>query len=125
MIAPWLPGTAGTVGGIGTLRTLRITSRDPEPPPRSYLDASGGIFRDMTIHYLGVEPVKADEEDARVDCGEFAEVLGKARAAVAGKHGVGGRLALRGQQVTGTAEPRQVAEPHDLAPFRLAEGQDP
>jgi myo-inositol 2-dehydrogenase/D-chiro-inositol 1-dehydrogenase len=37
-------------GEIGTLRTLRITSRDPHPPPPAYLAASGGMFRDMTIH---------------------------------------------------------------------------
>jgi myo-inositol 2-dehydrogenase / D-chiro-inositol 1-dehydrogenase len=52
-------------GEIGTLRALRITSRDPEPPPRSYLDASGGIFRDMTIH---------DFDIARYFLGEVAEV---------------------------------------------------
>jgi myo-inositol 2-dehydrogenase/D-chiro-inositol 1-dehydrogenase len=29
---------------------LRITSRDPAPPPLSYVKVSGGIFLDMTIH---------------------------------------------------------------------------
>lgn len=39
------------VGGeIGDLWMLKITSRDPEPPPLSYLQDSGGIFFDMTIH---------------------------------------------------------------------------
>ena len=28
----------------------RITSRDPAPPPVSYIEVSGGIFLDMTIH---------------------------------------------------------------------------
>jgi myo-inositol 2-dehydrogenase / D-chiro-inositol 1-dehydrogenase len=37
-------------GKIGTPEILRITSRDPAPPPESYLRASGGIFLDMTIH---------------------------------------------------------------------------
>jgi len=37
-------------GDIGELHLLRITSRDPQPPPVSYLKASGGIFCDMTIH---------------------------------------------------------------------------
>jgi myo-inositol 2-dehydrogenase/D-chiro-inositol 1-dehydrogenase len=37
-------------GGIGTPEILRITSRDPAPPPETYLRSSGGIFLDMTIH---------------------------------------------------------------------------
>jgi myo-inositol 2-dehydrogenase/D-chiro-inositol 1-dehydrogenase len=37
-------------GEIGTLEQLVITSRDPAPPPISYIKVSGGIFRDMTIH---------------------------------------------------------------------------
>lgn len=39
-------------GSIGALEQLVITSRDPAPAPRDYLAASGGIFRDMTIHDL-------------------------------------------------------------------------
>ena len=35
---------------IGDLHLLRITSRDPAPPPISYVQVSGGIFRDMMIH---------------------------------------------------------------------------
>jgi len=37
-------------GGIGTPHILRITSRDPAPPPISYVRVSGGMFLDMTIH---------------------------------------------------------------------------
>jgi len=37
-------------GKIGTPHILRITSRDPQPPPISYVKVSGGIFLDMTIH---------------------------------------------------------------------------
>ena len=37
-------------GKIGELQILRITSRDPAPPPLSYIKVSGGIFLDMTIH---------------------------------------------------------------------------
>jgi myo-inositol 2-dehydrogenase/D-chiro-inositol 1-dehydrogenase len=37
-------------GKIGTPQILRITSRDPAPPPLSYVKVSGGIFLDMTIH---------------------------------------------------------------------------
>lgn len=35
---------------IGTPYLLHIISRDPGPPPMSYIRTSGGIFLDMTIH---------------------------------------------------------------------------
>ncbi|KUF98014.1 hypothetical protein AM588_10007317 [Phytophthora nicotianae] len=35
---------------IGKVNMIRITSRDPGPPPVSYIKSSGGLFRDMTIH---------------------------------------------------------------------------
>jgi len=41
---------AVAAGTIGDLHLLRITSRDPAPPPISYIEVSGGIFRDMMIH---------------------------------------------------------------------------
>jgi myo-inositol 2-dehydrogenase / D-chiro-inositol 1-dehydrogenase len=54
-----------TRGDIGQLRQVIVTSRDPAPPPMSYVATSGGIFRDMTIHdfdmgrwLLGEEPVE-------------------------------------------------------------------
>jgi myo-inositol 2-dehydrogenase / D-chiro-inositol 1-dehydrogenase len=37
-------------GEIGQLELAIITSRDPAPPPASYIKSSGGLFRDMTIH---------------------------------------------------------------------------
>ncbi len=37
-------------GEVGDVHLVRISSRDPEPPPLMYLDQSGGIFCDMTIH---------------------------------------------------------------------------
>jgi myo-inositol 2-dehydrogenase/D-chiro-inositol 1-dehydrogenase len=37
-------------GQVGEPHLVRITSRDPYPPPPSYVRASGGIFLDMTIH---------------------------------------------------------------------------
>lgn len=37
-------------GEIGSPRLLHIISRDPAPPPISYVKVSGGIFFDMTIH---------------------------------------------------------------------------
>ena len=37
-------------GGIGDVQIVKVTSRDPEAPPISYVKVSGGIFVDMTIH---------------------------------------------------------------------------
>jgi myo-inositol 2-dehydrogenase / D-chiro-inositol 1-dehydrogenase len=37
-------------GEIGTPSLMHIISRDPAPPPLSYLGPSGGIFLDMMIH---------------------------------------------------------------------------
>jgi myo-inositol 2-dehydrogenase / D-chiro-inositol 1-dehydrogenase len=37
-------------GEVGTAQRLHIISRDPSPPPISYVRVSGGIFVDMTIH---------------------------------------------------------------------------
>jgi myo-inositol 2-dehydrogenase/D-chiro-inositol 1-dehydrogenase len=41
---------AVVAGRLGDLHLVRITSRDPAPPPLSYIKGSGGIFLDMTIH---------------------------------------------------------------------------
>lgn len=37
-------------GRIGKVEMVSITSRDPGAPPVSYIERSGGMFRDMTIH---------------------------------------------------------------------------
>lgn len=37
-------------GKIGTPQIIKITSRDPGPPPVSYIKVSGGLFLDMAIH---------------------------------------------------------------------------
>ncbi len=37
-------------GQVGDVEMVVITSRDPGPPPYGYIEVSGGIFRDMTIH---------------------------------------------------------------------------
>ncbi len=51
-------------GEIGAIEIVTILSRDPAPPPVSYIKSSGGLFRDMMIHdldmarfLLGEEPV--------------------------------------------------------------------
>jgi myo-inositol 2-dehydrogenase/D-chiro-inositol 1-dehydrogenase len=38
------------VGDVGDVHLVRISSRDPDPPPIGYIEVSGGIFCDMTIH---------------------------------------------------------------------------
>ena len=52
-------------GDIGNVELVTILSRDPSPPPPSYVARSGGLFRDMMIHdldmarfLLGEEPVE-------------------------------------------------------------------
>ncbi len=37
-------------GQLGDPQILKITSRDPGPPPISYIHVSGGLFMDMAIH---------------------------------------------------------------------------
>ena len=66
-----------TAGKIGKLEMIVITSRDPAPPPLSYLKKSGGIFRDCSIHdfdlarfILQDDPIV---EDATFD--EVAKIL--------------------------------------------------
>src|SRR5262245_20400342 len=41
---------AVAAGDIGDLHLVRISSRDPDPPARAYLEDSGGLFFDTTIH---------------------------------------------------------------------------
>jgi myo-inositol 2-dehydrogenase/D-chiro-inositol 1-dehydrogenase len=52
-------------GEVGKVELVTILSRDPGPPPISYIKHSGGMFRDMMIHdldmarfLLGEEPVE-------------------------------------------------------------------
>ena len=52
-------------GEIGSLELTVITNRDPAPPPPGYIQTSGGLFRDLTIH---------DFDMARYLAGEIAQV---------------------------------------------------
>ena len=52
-------------GEVGKPEIVTILSRDPAPPPVSYITRSGGLFRDMMIHdfdmarfLLGEEPME-------------------------------------------------------------------
>jgi myo-inositol 2-dehydrogenase/D-chiro-inositol 1-dehydrogenase len=51
-------------GIVGTPQIVKITSRDPALPPYSYIETSGGMFMDMSIH---------DFDMARYVCGSDIE----------------------------------------------------
>jgi myo-inositol 2-dehydrogenase/D-chiro-inositol 1-dehydrogenase len=53
-------------GGAGTPHLVRITSRDPQPPPADYVQVSGGIFLDMTIHDLDLARFLVGDEIVQV-----------------------------------------------------------
>ncbi len=60
-------------GTIGNVEMVTITSRDPGPPPASYIKVSGGIFRDMTIHDFDMARFLLGEEIVSVTA--FGSVL--------------------------------------------------
>jgi myo-inositol 2-dehydrogenase/D-chiro-inositol 1-dehydrogenase len=47
---------------IGALELVTIISRDPAPPPVSYIERSGGLFRDMMIHDFDMARFLVGEE---------------------------------------------------------------
>ena len=49
-------------GRVGDVEMVTITSRDPGAPPIEYIERSGGIFRDMTIHDFDVARWMLGEE---------------------------------------------------------------
>ena len=53
-------------GTVGDLRQIAITSRDPAPPPIAYIERSGGIFCDMTIHDFDMARYVAGSEVVEV-----------------------------------------------------------
>ncbi|SDZ48573.1 myo-inositol 2-dehydrogenase [Jannaschia faecimaris] len=53
-------------GAIGEVEMVTLTSRDPGAPPIAYIERSGGIFRDMTIHDFDVARWLLDEEPTHV-----------------------------------------------------------
>ena len=53
-------------GEIGSLQQVIITSRDPAPPPLSYVRVSGGLFRDMMIHDFDLARFVLAEEPASI-----------------------------------------------------------
>ncbi len=53
-------------GEIGNVELVTILSRDPSPPPISYIKGSGGLFRDMMIHDLDMARFLMGEEPTTV-----------------------------------------------------------
>lgn len=53
-------------GKVGKVNIIKISSRDPEPPPVSYVKVSGGIFYDMMIHDFDMARFLAGSEVTEV-----------------------------------------------------------
>ena len=49
-------------GEIGNVELCTVISRDPGPPPVSYIERSGGLFRDMMIHDFDMARFLVGEE---------------------------------------------------------------
>lgn len=85
-------------GEIGSVEIVSVMSRDPSPPPLSYVKTSGGLFRDMMIHdfdmarfLLGEEPVEVYASGAALVDPALAEV-GDVDTAVAVLRTASGKL---------------------------------
>ncbi|GAA4393192.1 inositol 2-dehydrogenase [Tsukamurella soli] len=85
-------------GEIGGLEQLVIISRDPAAPPISYIEASGGLFRDMMIHDLDLarfflgDVVEVSALGSNLVSDEIA-AAGDIDGAVVTLRGAGGQLA--------------------------------
>ncbi|WP_206456031.1 inositol 2-dehydrogenase [Aurantimonas marina] len=53
-------------GDVGDVELVTILSRDPGPPPISYIRSSGGLFRDMMIHDFDMARFLLGEEIVEV-----------------------------------------------------------
>lgn len=71
-------------GAVGEVEMVTITSRDPGAPPISYIERSGGIFRDMTIHDFDMARWLLGEEVTEVQAA--ASVLVDAEIGKAGDY---------------------------------------
>ena len=66
-------------GTIGTLYVVRMAGHDPAPPHEDYIPASGGIFRDFSVHdfdalrfVTGQETVEVYADGAVLEFPQFA-----------------------------------------------------
>jgi myo-inositol 2-dehydrogenase/D-chiro-inositol 1-dehydrogenase len=53
-------------GAVGEIEIVTIISRDPGPPPVSYIERSGGLYRDMMIHDFDMARFLLSEEPIEV-----------------------------------------------------------
>jgi len=53
-------------GSVGSVHIVKISSRDPAPPPVSYVAVSGGIFLDMMIHDFDMARFQAGSDVVEV-----------------------------------------------------------
>ena len=90
-------------GAIGEVELVTIISRDPGPPPISYIERSGGLFRDMMIHdfdmarfLLGEEPVEVQRHG--LGAGRSGDRRGRRRRHRGRAHE--DRLAARSRQIS-------------------------
>ena len=87
-------------GHIGDVELVQITSRDPAPPPVAYVERSGGLFRDMTIHDFDMARFLIGEEIVEVTAtgsvlvDEAIGAAGDVDTAAVMLRSQGGRLAL-------------------------------
>ncbi|QRX91186.1 hypothetical protein [Streptomyces noursei] len=70
-----------------------------------------------------VQAVDIDQLDGGVVLCPVAQFVGEARAAEALESGVLGGGAACGEEITNVLEAVQEAEPHDVVPFRFADGE--
>ena len=100
-------------GDLGTVHTVRSTTLDPAPPPRAYLAASGGIFRDCAVHdYNAVRWVTGQEviEVYAVGTNQDAEWFGE----LDDVHTASAVLTLDGGALAVVSNTRYNARGHDV-----------
>jgi len=88
-------------GGLGTLYIVRMAGHDPAPPHEEYIPASGGIFRDFSVHdfdalrfVTGQETVEVYADGAILGFPELFEKYGDVDTAVATLRLSGGTFGL-------------------------------
>ena len=84
-------------GEIGRLEQLTIISRDPAPAPKAYIETSGGIFRDQSIHDLDMarffvpDIIEVSATGSNLFC-DYIEEAGDFDSVVISLRGRGGEL---------------------------------
>jgi myo-inositol 2-dehydrogenase/D-chiro-inositol 1-dehydrogenase len=100
-------------GDLGMVHTVRSTTLDPAPPPRAYLAASGGIFRDCAVHdYDAVRWVTGQEviEVYAAGTNQDAEWFGE----LGDVHTASALLTLDGGALAVVSNTRYNASGHDV-----------